>query len=1186
MGKGEYIMLKFSTDTQLTQATNVTSLALGYYEDTDYKTESVTVFTGSVVQDGSIGDYVVIDFQIAAPKADRASDRTYESITIKSGDTSIATSPKNLHLVQNANTILRCRLSAQFKGAGYCRFTNTHIDLPYATNTRTGVVRFYNENSDESDDSKAETVYSVKDIDTQLDNISGKLSDDLVPWDKTAEGSSDKGKTTVQQLSLVNDYSATKYTTTITETGGQLEVSSPITGDNAVSNHPVFDTNTTTIIGSNKLVTETYISGLYTDTVTEGDNKHFVTSGGVHKYISDLDLRNKYVTTDKTEQTINGTKTFAAGLVVNNKITGNAVGTQVYYTYDTSTDPMTAIGISATGKVVSDNYISSLYSSEVTEGDNKHFVTSGGVHKYISDLDLSNKYVTTGETEQTIAGTKTFDAGLVVNNKITGDAVYDTYDSTTLNNNTTDVITVGATSGYISAVKTEIENKHKEDVTNLQSQIEGINAGQNLADIVADRNSLASYDIANLKAKGDGEITIGDKVQILSDSLSDSEDGNDATVYESTVYELIKGTKPDGEPAQSIKSNTEGFYWHYIGKYGHDSYTKSESDNRYISKKSIDTEITADDTDSTVPSSKAVNTYVTNTINNLDLDNTFVTVNTDQEVSGKKTFNNANGLVVTTKITGDAVSSKPNITTTTTAVDESTNVTTTSVTGSDKIVNENYIAALYTDTVADGDSRLVSSGGISTKLGEYVTLATEQEITGKKTFSTNDVTLDKVSLEAKLSGNYSCGISKDTYSIYAGSTDVSNSGICWYGFPYSIYETVNNSTAGTKKQKDRSLERYVYTFCQPSGNLAYSNIYTASHDGYLKNDGTYKTQILYPENDKPLKTYLYQGFGYFYYCRSSDQCISFSNLAEESEGIPGAWYDFVTECNKEAGTNGLYSSDGTFDDKPYKPNYTGTRTDSSGTIVPIEQNAARIRLRKVESNYDFYTDKGKTNPIKYNGTHTFADIYADHITLLSGDIKFNYETDATTHATDTILSVTSTEVNSKKYTGGYILDDTDNPDTATNYYPFGTSTYFSINGNKTAFGDAAGLTKITSFDSNELYTPIIDDTTVATSKAVKDKLDKITSSSATQASSITNNQPDVGFIGLFMYVGTGTPSMGSNVIGDSLKPVGITLPITGQIAYTASDSLTLSGVWRLMNNAMGVNSDDRCLVLAQKISNT
>ena len=88
-------------------------------------------------------------------------------------------------------------------------------------------------------------------------------------------------------------------------------------------------------------------------------------------------------------------------------------------------------------------------------------------------------------------------------------------------------------------VKDTIDNLDND----LQSQIDGINAGQNLADIVADLTALNNLDTSKLQAN--------DKVQVLVDS-----NHNDA----STVY------------------NWTGSAWSYIGKYGQDSYTKSETD--------------------------------------------------------------------------------------------------------------------------------------------------------------------------------------------------------------------------------------------------------------------------------------------------------------------------------------------------------------------------------------------------------------------------------------------------------------------------------------------------------------------------------------------------------------------------------------------------------------------------------
>lgn len=81
--------------------------------------------------------------------------------------------------------------------------------------------------------------------------------------------------------------------------------------------------------------------------------------------------------------------------------------------------------------------------------------------------------------------------------------------------------------------------------SNFQSQIDAINAGQNLADIVGTVTLLNSYVTTNLRS--------GDKIQVLFDANHD----NASTVY-----------------------NWNGTAFEYIGKYGQDSYMKSEVYNK------------------------------------------------------------------------------------------------------------------------------------------------------------------------------------------------------------------------------------------------------------------------------------------------------------------------------------------------------------------------------------------------------------------------------------------------------------------------------------------------------------------------------------------------------------------------------------------------------------------------------
>lgn len=216
------------------------------------------------------------------------------------------------------------------------------------------------------------------------------------------------------------------------------------------------------------------------------------------------------------------------------------------------------------------------------------------------------------------------------------------------------------TEGAVKRALNDVESALQTKDNDLQSQIDGINAGQNLADIVDTTDALKTYDVSHLKAKGDSlpgkpstPLTIGDKVQVLG--------GGDV---QSSVYELIKGTKP-GDEANSIQStNNAAYYWHYIGVYGTNAYTKAEIDAKVdtintnigekastdyvntelgnkVDKTQIATTISGDTaTDTNVASASAVKTYVDTVANNLP--NKYVTLDDAQEITGAKTFANGN----------------------------------------------------------------------------------------------------------------------------------------------------------------------------------------------------------------------------------------------------------------------------------------------------------------------------------------------------------------------------------------------------------------------------------------------------------------------------------------------------------------------------------------------------------------
>ncbi|MBR6287809.1 MAG: BppU family phage baseplate upper protein [Acholeplasmatales bacterium] len=104
----------------------------------------------------------------------------------------------------------------------------------------------------------------------------------------------------------------------------------------------------------------------------------------------------------------------------------------------------------------------------------------------------------------------------------------------------------------VSASAAQIET-NKEDISDLKDEVAGIQAGQNLADIVLDLTSLHNLDVTNLRTN--------DKVQVLVDSAHQGA---------STVYNLNKSLTPDP--------------WVYIGPYGQNTYTKSEVDTKLALK--------------------------------------------------------------------------------------------------------------------------------------------------------------------------------------------------------------------------------------------------------------------------------------------------------------------------------------------------------------------------------------------------------------------------------------------------------------------------------------------------------------------------------------------------------------------------------------------------------------------------
>ena len=371
-----------------------------------------------------------------------------------------------------------------------------------------------------------------------------------------------------------------------------------------------------------------------------------------------------------TENTFTENNTFAKSVIVNGEIRGDAVAT---------------LGMNVDAKsamVVSLGYADDKYLSK-TDAGNTYLTQTNAADTYLSKTDAGNTYLTqtnaaatyltkTGATAAAanyakLDGGNTFTGAKntfkeVNATKFSGDGVSSDISADAVNNGTklptcTAVATfVDGKTGTLTQNITALQNKDNE----LQSQIDGINAGQNLADIVDNTTKLAAYDVSHLKAKDDfqhgtsgAKWAIGDKVQVLG--------GGDV---QSSVYELVKGTKPEGDSNSIQSTKNAAYYWYYIGVYGINAYTKAEIDKKVsditntlgkkadktyvdtelakkVDKSQIITTISGDTaTNENITSGSAVKTYVDTVA--ADLQNKYVTLDTTQEITGAKTFANGN----------------------------------------------------------------------------------------------------------------------------------------------------------------------------------------------------------------------------------------------------------------------------------------------------------------------------------------------------------------------------------------------------------------------------------------------------------------------------------------------------------------------------------------------------------------
>ena len=329
------------------------------------------------------------------------------------------------------------------------------------------------------------------------------------------------------------------------------------------------------------------------------------------------------------ENTFAAANTFNDDVIVNGEISGNAVAT---------------LGMTVNAKdamVVSLGYADDKYLSK-TEAN-----TAAANY---AKLDGGNTFTGAKNTFQEVSVTK-----------LSGDGVVDAITMNASQSNQsipTDYAVKTYVDGKTDTLTQNITTLQEKD-NDLQSQIDGINAGQNLADIVNNTTELAGYDVSHLKAKGDYQhgtegatLAIGDKVQVLG--------GADA---QSSVYELIKGTKPDGETNSIQSTNNTNYYWHYIGVYGTNAYTKAEIDTK-VSE--INSAISTKADKSYVDTELAKKANSADVYSKTDADDKFAQLAADNTFTGNNTFNGIiMGSAVTSDIATDAANQGVKLTTST-----------------------------------------------------------------------------------------------------------------------------------------------------------------------------------------------------------------------------------------------------------------------------------------------------------------------------------------------------------------------------------------------------------------------------------------------------------------------------------------------------------------------------------------
>ena len=355
-----------------------------YHNDRRIKTIKSTVKGCSFNDGNGIGEYVRIGVE------DHTTD-TYEVNQIGLYSDLVLIALSEPYSLSKTNKPLYIELYCLFKGASKCSFNNIMVSIPYATTYRDGLVRFSQDNEQHKDF----TVYSSAEIDDRLEYLESLLTEGIVSWKKIGD-SYITGTLQLDHIELMDSVS-NPTTTLLIQIDGKdsniprININGHLVGE-VVSSTPTITQGS--VLGSNKVVNETYISSLYSNVIGSSDKHKLVSSNAVQNYVSSClnTIDSKYVHITGNEN-INGNKTFN-GVVYSDHFKGGydigstsySFGTAGSLTYETNIVNNTADNVHIPTSLAVKNYVTTAI-SEIPAVD---------LTPYLTKVDAQNTYQVKG----------------------------------------------------------------------------------------------------------------------------------------------------------------------------------------------------------------------------------------------------------------------------------------------------------------------------------------------------------------------------------------------------------------------------------------------------------------------------------------------------------------------------------------------------------------------------------------------------------------------------------------------------------------------------------------------------------------------------------------------------------------------------------------------------------------------